>query len=182
MPWGPKMSRLSTTIGKTAMPAPAIHPDKHLAERLRELKMSASAPSADEPHHRNSECPASDKRDAALRLAHFCGTIAEFWLNLQKLHELRLAGEVRRDDQIRCRRLKPNMPTRKPRSGGEQRLGSESACHAPAPERAKEPFHVREVGRSGGHLDSPSVPHLLDLVQDPVGTILGPRQEVLENG
>ena len=27
----------------------------------------------------------------ALRLAHFCGTSAEFWLNLQNLYELRLA-------------------------------------------------------------------------------------------
>ena len=29
--------------------------------------------------------------DSALRLAHFFGTSAEFWLNLQKLYELRLA-------------------------------------------------------------------------------------------
>ena len=29
--------------------------------------------------------------DTALRLGHFFGTSAEFWLNLQKLYELRLA-------------------------------------------------------------------------------------------
>jgi plasmid maintenance system antidote protein VapI len=29
--------------------------------------------------------------DTALRLAHFVGTSAEFWLNLQSLYELRLA-------------------------------------------------------------------------------------------
>ena len=29
--------------------------------------------------------------DTALRLAHFFGTSAEFWLNLQSLHELRVA-------------------------------------------------------------------------------------------
>ena len=29
--------------------------------------------------------------DSALRLAHFFGTSAEFWLNFQKLYELRLA-------------------------------------------------------------------------------------------
>ncbi len=29
--------------------------------------------------------------DSALRLAHFFGTSAEFWLNLQKLYELQLA-------------------------------------------------------------------------------------------
>jgi addiction module HigA family antidote len=31
--------------------------------------------------------------DTALRLAHFFGTSAEFWLNLQKIHDLRLAKE-----------------------------------------------------------------------------------------
>jgi len=29
--------------------------------------------------------------DTALRLAHFFGTSAEFWLNLQSLYEIRLA-------------------------------------------------------------------------------------------
>jgi len=29
--------------------------------------------------------------DTALRLAHFFGTSAEFWLNLQSLHDLRIA-------------------------------------------------------------------------------------------
>ena len=29
--------------------------------------------------------------DTALRLAHFFGTSPEFWLNLQKIYELRLA-------------------------------------------------------------------------------------------
>lgn len=31
--------------------------------------------------------------DSALRLAHFFGTSAEFWLNLQNLYELRLAEQ-----------------------------------------------------------------------------------------
>ena len=31
--------------------------------------------------------------DTALRLAHFFDTSAEFWLNLQKLYELRIAEE-----------------------------------------------------------------------------------------
>ena len=31
--------------------------------------------------------------DSALRLAHFFGTSAEFWLNLQKLYELRMADQ-----------------------------------------------------------------------------------------
>jgi len=31
--------------------------------------------------------------DTALRLAHFFGTSAQFWLNLQSMYELRLAQE-----------------------------------------------------------------------------------------
>jgi antitoxin HigA-1 len=31
--------------------------------------------------------------DTALRLAHFFGTSAEFWLNLQSLYELRIARQ-----------------------------------------------------------------------------------------
>ena len=31
--------------------------------------------------------------DTALRLGHFFGTSPEFWLNLQKLYELRLAEQ-----------------------------------------------------------------------------------------
>ena len=31
--------------------------------------------------------------DTALRLAHFFGTSAEFWLNLQNLYELRVAEQ-----------------------------------------------------------------------------------------
>jgi addiction module HigA family antidote len=34
--------------------------------------------------------------DTALRLGHFFGTSPEFWLNLQKLYELRLADYRRR--------------------------------------------------------------------------------------
>jgi antitoxin HigA-1 len=34
--------------------------------------------------------------DTALRLAHFFGTTAEFWLNLQSLYKLRLAQKKAR--------------------------------------------------------------------------------------
>ncbi len=46
--------------------------------------------------------------DSALRLAHFFGTSSDFWLNLQKLYELRLA-EVKAGATIR--RL-PKLATR----------------------------------------------------------------------
>ena len=80
------------------MAVPAIHPGEHLAEELNELGMSAAdlALQLKIP----SECVTEilDGResitgDLALRLAHFFGTSPEFWLNLQKLYELRLAEE-----------------------------------------------------------------------------------------
>jgi len=74
----------------------AIHPGEHLAEELRELGMSAAelARRLDVPTNRVTEI-LNGKRaitgDTALRLAHFFGTTAEFWLNLQSLFELRVA-------------------------------------------------------------------------------------------
>lgn len=78
------------------MPATAIHPGKHLAEELNELKMSAAslARRLNVPTNRITEILNGRRAvtgDTALRLAHFFGTSAEFWLNLQKLYELRLA-------------------------------------------------------------------------------------------
>jgi addiction module HigA family antidote len=74
----------------------AIHPGEHLAEELRELGMSAAelARQLEVPTNRITEI-LNGKRaitgDTALRLAHFFGTTAEFWLNLQSLYEIRLA-------------------------------------------------------------------------------------------
>ena len=74
----------------------AIHPGEHLAEELKELDMSASelARQLDVPTNRVTEILNGRRAitgDTALRLAHFFGTTAEFWLNLQSLYELRLA-------------------------------------------------------------------------------------------
>jgi len=74
----------------------AIHPGEHLAEELRELRMSA-AELARQLHVPTNRITAilNGRRaitgDTALRLAHFFGTTAEFWLNLQGLYEIRLA-------------------------------------------------------------------------------------------
>ena len=78
------------------MPVPAIHPGEHLAEELKELNMSASAlaRSLKVPANRITGILNGQRAvtgDTALRLGHFFGTSAEFWLNLQKLYELRLA-------------------------------------------------------------------------------------------
>ena len=80
------------------MRIPAIHPGEHLAEELKELDMSASmlARQLRVPTNRITEILNGRRAitgDTALRLAHFFGTSAEFWLNLQKLYELRLAEE-----------------------------------------------------------------------------------------
>ena len=74
----------------------AIHPGEHLAEELVALSMSAAelARQLKVPTNRVTEILNGQRAitgDTALRLAHFFGTSAEFWLNLQSLHELRLA-------------------------------------------------------------------------------------------
>src|SRR6204780_4997903 len=78
------------------MPVTAIHPGEHLAEELRELGMSAAelARQLEVPTNRITEILNGRRAitgDTALRLAHFFGTTAEFWLNLQSLYEIRLA-------------------------------------------------------------------------------------------
>ena len=67
------------------MAIPAIHPGEHLAEELKELGMSAAelARQLDVPTNRVTEILNGRRAitgDTALRLAHFFGTTAEFWL------------------------------------------------------------------------------------------------------
>lgn len=76
----------------------AIHPGQHLAEELAELGMSAAelARQLDVPTNRITEILNGRRGitgDTALRLAHFFGTTAEFWLNLQSLYEIRMARQ-----------------------------------------------------------------------------------------
>jgi antitoxin HigA-1 len=88
-------SSLLTTI-KVKMVRTAIHPGEHLAEELRELGISAAELSREieVPVNRVTSIINGQQGitgDTALRLGHWFGTSAEFWLNLQKLYELRLA-------------------------------------------------------------------------------------------
>ena len=73
-----------------------IHPGDHLAEELKELGISAAelARQIEVPVNRITEIINAQRgvtADTALRLGHWFGTSAEYWLNLQKLYDLRLA-------------------------------------------------------------------------------------------
>ena len=73
-----------------------IHPGETLREDLEELGMSAAelARRIEVPVNRVTEILNGRRAvtgDTALRLGRFFGTSGEFWLNLQKLYELRLA-------------------------------------------------------------------------------------------
>ena len=76
----------------------AIHPGEHLAEELKALNMSAAelARQLKVPTNRITAISNGQRAitgDTALRLAHFFGTSAEFWLNLQSLYDLRIAEQ-----------------------------------------------------------------------------------------
>src|ERR1700723_2847978 len=75
-----------------------IHPGEHLALELKEMGMSAAEFSRQISVPTNRVTQILNGRrsitgDTALRLAHFFGTSAEFWLNLQSIYELRLAEQ-----------------------------------------------------------------------------------------
>jgi antitoxin HigA-1 len=77
----------------------AIHPGEHLAEELTELEMSAAALARHLKVPTNRITQILNGRrditaDTALRLAHFFGTSAEFWINLQSLYDLRIAQQT----------------------------------------------------------------------------------------
>ena len=76
----------------------AIHPGETLREDLDTLGMSAAelARRIEVPVNRITEIlngRRSITGDTALRLGRFFGTSGEFWLNLQKLYELRRAEQ-----------------------------------------------------------------------------------------
>ena len=82
-------------MAKDAMRVSAIHPGEHLAEELKALGMSAAefARKLELPTNRITGILNGQRAitgDTVLRLAHFFGTSAEFWLNLKSLYELRV--------------------------------------------------------------------------------------------
>jgi antitoxin HigA-1 len=94
-----------------------IHPGEHLAEELGELGISAAelARQLEVPVNRVTAIMNGQRgvtADTALRLGHWFGTSPEYWLNLQKLYELRRAREEVGD---RLAKL-PTLSKRKRRS------------------------------------------------------------------
>jgi antitoxin HigA-1 len=86
-----------------------IHPGEHLTEQLEELGISAAALARQlqVPTNRVTEVLKGRRSitgDTALRLGHFFGTSPEFWMNLQKLYDLRLA-------ESKCGKTIKELPT-----------------------------------------------------------------------
>ena len=76
----------------------AIHPGEHLAEELDALDMSAAelARRLKVPTNRVTAILNGQRAisgDTALRLAHFFGTSAQFWTNLQANYDLAIARQ-----------------------------------------------------------------------------------------
>ena len=92
-----EMSRLATTIEGTVRMKPnriATHPGEILAEEFLEplsLSVNALAMALRVPANRIGAIVKGQRSvsaDTALRLARFFGTSAEFWINLQAMHDL----------------------------------------------------------------------------------------------
>jgi antitoxin HigA-1 len=76
----------------------AIHPGEQLQQELEALSMSAAAfaRKIDVPANRITQILKGERditADTAMRLGHFFGTSAQFWMNLQSIYDLRLAQD-----------------------------------------------------------------------------------------
>ena len=87
-------------MGKASKLIPPVHPGEILREDFMKplgLTINRLALDLHVPATRIGEIVHERRRitaDTALRLAHFFGTTAEFWLNLQSLYEVRLAEQA----------------------------------------------------------------------------------------
>ena len=95
------------------MSRPAIHPGEILADELIELGVTPSELSRqiNVPANRLSQIIHGRRGitgDTALRLGHWFGMSAQFWLNLQSAYEIRLAEE-RAGQEISQLPVRPGM-------------------------------------------------------------------------
>jgi antitoxin HigA-1 len=93
---------------------PAIHPGEVLAEELEEISVTPTelARQLRVPANRITQIVQSKRAitgDTALRLGHWFGTTAQFWLNLQSAYVIRIAAEAVGGEIARLprRRAKP---------------------------------------------------------------------------
>src|SRR5271156_6781808 len=101
-PRGRRMSNWLTTIRERndmTMPLAPVHPGEILADELAELGMSPTelARQLRVPHNRITQIIQGKRAvtvDTALRLGHWFGTSAQFWLNLQSAHDIRIAEKT----------------------------------------------------------------------------------------
>jgi addiction module HigA family antidote len=80
------------------MARPPIHPGEILADELQEIGVTPTELSRqiDVPTNRITQIIHGRRGitgDTALRLGHWFGTSAQFWLNLQSAYEIRVAQE-----------------------------------------------------------------------------------------
>lgn len=92
---GLQMSKLPI-ITEGIMARPAIHPGEILAEELAEVAVSPTelARQLRVPANRITQIvqgKGAITGDTALRLGHWFGTSAQFWLNLQSAYDIRVA-------------------------------------------------------------------------------------------
>jgi addiction module HigA family antidote len=78
------------------MPRPAIHPGEILADELAEIAVTPTelARQLRVPPNRITQIVQGKRAitgDTALRLGHWFGTSAQFWLNLQSAYDIRMA-------------------------------------------------------------------------------------------
>jgi len=81
------------------MARPAVHPGEILAEELAEIAVTPTelARQLRVPANRITQIVQGKRTitgDTALRLGHWFGTSAQFWLNLQSAYDIRVADKA----------------------------------------------------------------------------------------
>jgi antitoxin HigA-1 len=98
------------------MARPAIHPGEILADELQEVGITPTelARRLKVPPNRLTQIVQGKRSvtgDTALRLGHWFGTSAQFWLNLQSAYDVRMA-EARSGAEIERLPKRPRNATR----------------------------------------------------------------------
>jgi antitoxin HigA-1 len=101
------------------MPRPPVHPGEILAEELEEQATTPTelARQIKVPANRITQIVQGKRSitgDTALRLGHWFGTSAQFWLNLQSAYDIRIAAQEAGKEIAR-------LPTTRSAPGSRQR-------------------------------------------------------------